>query len=242
MTTATLDAPAATNVPAKAAPLSSIPGPAVGAPATTPASAPAATEAVNASSAETQATTVTPPASPAKLLADVADPATAPKDAPPAEVAGKAESYELKAPDGAPLSADDVKAIQTFAVENGLTKAQAEKVLAREVAGRAAAKTAQEAEVTKVAETWRAQAEKQFGAKLDATVADAKRALLAFASADERKAIASSPFANNPMFLGILARAAQALPVEDTAHLSTATPSRADSDAAHSIYAGFGKR
>lgn len=193
--------------------------PAVSAPA-----APAAPAGQNG----TPAGVVTPtieaaaPAAKAGLLADTPKTAETVKiaaiDTPPATIT-------LKGAEGQTIDDATLRAVETFAKDAGLSQAQAEKILAREVAGRTASETAwkesQKAEVAKVGDTWRAEAEKHpeiGGDKLPAAIESAKRALAAYATPEERKAIADSPFANNPMFIAIMSRAAKGLPAEDVVH------------------------
>ncbi len=148
----------------------------------------------------------------------LADPAPAAVDTKPVEIT-------LKAPEGQTIDDATLRAVEAFAKDAGLSQAQAEKILARETKGRTEAetawKTAQAAEVAKVGDTWRAEAEKHpeiGGEKLPAAIASAKRALAAWATPEERAAIANSPFANNPMFIAIMSRAAARLPAEDVVH------------------------
>lgn len=197
--------PAGTPV-AAAAPTS----PAAPVAAATPAAAPVAAPAADAK--------------PTRLLGE--DPA---KAAEPVKVEAKAEApkpadWSLKAPEGQTWdesTAATAKEVEAFAKAEGLTQAQAEKFLARESAAAEARTVAQTKDIEAVGQTWLKQAQEhpEIGGKnLDGAVANAKRALAAWATPEERKAIADSPFANNPLFLAILNRAAKALPAEDTIH------------------------
>lgn len=209
-------------------PVSTPAAPAPAAAAPVPTSAPVATTAGVA--AQTSTTAAAAPAVPTRLLGEdtkaVASDATAPVDGKPAEVvaeAAKADAaaWELKAPEGSDLPAEAVKAAETFAKENGLTQAQAEKILARDIAGRTASLESQKADIAKTGDVWLEEAKKHpeiGGDKLPAAVANAKRAMQAMCTAEERQAIANSPFANNPMFIAIMNRAAGFLPAEDTIH------------------------
>ncbi len=170
------------------------------------------------------------PAAKAGLLAETpAAPAVA--DAKPAAVAdAKPVEITLKAPEGQTIDDATLRAVESFAKDAGLSQKQAEAILARETKGRSEAETAwkaaQTAEVSKVADTWRAEAEKHpeiGGDKLPAAIEGAKRALAAYATPEERKAIADSPFANNPMFIAIMSRAAKGLPAEDKVHAGAAS-------------------
>lgn len=146
--------------------------------------------------------------------------------------------WALKAPEGATITETDLKGVESFAKANGLTQAQAEKILARDMSFRTAAEQAQKAEVDAVGDTWLKQAQEhpEIGGKnLDAAVANAKRVLQAIATPEERKAIAESPFANNPMFLAMMNRAAKLLPQEDTVHASAGSQ-QAPLNAAQILY------
>lgn len=152
----------------------------------------------------------------AGLLADT----TAKIEAAPADKAVEAPKtdWKLTAPEGVTLAAEDIGAIEAFAKENGLSQAQAEKVLARDVASRATADAARETQATTIGETWRQETEAHpeiGGAKLPAAIEAAKRALAVGWTPEERKAIADSPFANNPMFIAGLSRLAAHLKSED---------------------------
>lgn len=156
----------------------------------------------------------------AGLLADTqAKTEGAPVDkAPEAKAEAPKTDWKLTAPEGVALAAEDIGAIEAFAKENGLSQAQAEKVLARDVASKAAADAARETQATTIGETWRQETEAHpeiGGAKLPAAIEAAKRALAVGWTPEERKAIADSPFANNPMFIAGLSRLAAHLKSED---------------------------
>ena len=53
------------------------------------------------------------------------------------------------------------------------------------------------------------------GEKMPTTLVNVKRAMGALCTAEERKAIANSAFANNPIFLRVMNRAAALIPAED---------------------------
>lgn len=187
-------------------------------------------------------------AAPAKLLGDA--PATDKTAAVPGAdaakndpAAPKASDWTLTIVDGSPLSVEDGQALEALAKKHGMTEAQAKAILERDVAkateSTKAAETARVQAADKIASDWYAQAQADTeigGDKLPIATANAKRALLAFATADERKAISDSPFANNPLFLRILNRAAAALPKEDTVHQGGAPKSDGPIDPAAAIY------
>lgn len=161
---------------------------------------------------------------PASILSEAAKPADPAKPdaaAKPAEAA----AWELKAPEGSTLSTDEVKAAEKFAKDNGLTQAQAEKILARDIESRTAAQTARQAEATAANDTWlkETQADPDIGgAKLPQTVANVRKALTAIYSPEERALIEKSPFINNRIFVKAL-NAIGAARAEDTIH-GGATP------------------
>ncbi len=223
--------------------------PAAGTPA--PAAAPTSPAAVSAPAAvETKAASPVAQA-PTRLLADAPAPtAPAPTDSVPAEIVAAAP-VTLKAPEGATWNeaqAATAKEIEAFAKDAGISQAAAEKLLAREAAQAETRTAAQAKEVEAVGNTWLEQAKAHpeiGGDKLDAAVANAKRALGAWATPEERRAIAESPFANNPLFLAILNRAAKALPTEDTIHSAAGSAAAAQpktaGDAARALYPGYYK-
>lgn len=237
------DVPAATVVPTFA--------PAPGAPSTVPAAAstpaaapvdaakPAATPAAPAAPAAAAPAKTDAPAAPKRLIADA--PADAPKaDAAPAKAAeAKPADWTLEAPKDSILTKDELGGLESYAKSSGLDKAKAE----------ALAKTIHEqraAEVGRTNDLWYSQSMSDpeiGGDKMPATVANVQRALAAYATPDERKAIANSPFANNPLFLRILNRAAGGLPSEDKI-IAGGAPAAGGmpTDAAGAIAAIYGKR
>lgn len=250
MSTAVAD-PVETKAAPGAAAAATPPAPAAGSPAGAGAGSGVGGAPASASGEPAKGAAPTGTAPPAKaLLADAVatppDAAKTPTDA-AAEAKALADAWKLEAPKDVTVDAADLTAVETFAKENGLSKAQAEKVLARDITARAASTAAQTAEreaaITTAANTFAEQVEKHpdlGGAKLPQTIANAKRALVAFATPDERKAILASPFGNHPVLIAILNRAAASLPVEDSAALagSANAPAEVAShiDAAHAVY------
>lgn len=162
------------------------------------------------------------PAAKAEAVADpkAADPAKPGEPAKPVE-------WTLAAPKDSPITADRAKAIESFAKTEGISQAQAEKMLAREAA-----------EISEVGKAWQTQtmAHPEIGgANYDATIENANRALNAFATPEERKAILGSEFRKNPIFLAILNRAAKGLTREDIVIPSSPAPA-APLSAAERIY------
>ncbi len=160
----------------------------------------------------------------------------------------KADDWKLEAPKDVTVDAKDLTAAETFAKANGLTKAQAEKVLARDLELRTANSEAQKLQIKTAedtaANTFAEQVEKHpelGGTHLPQTIANAKRALTAFATPEERKAILASPFGNHPVLIAILNRAAASLPAEDATALTGAVvpgsePITTHAGAAKAIY------
>lgn len=208
-------------------PAETVAAPVPAAPAAVASATPAAT--VPAAGAAVTAVVAQPgeakgAAAPASGLLAEAPKTDASAPAKPAET--KPVDWKLTAPEGVTLAAEDVGAIEAFAKENGLSQAQAEKVLARDVASRAAAETARQTQATTIGETWRAETEKHpeiGGAKLAEAVKNAQRTLAAYATPEERKAIIDTPYANNPVLIAILSRAAKNIPAEDVLHAGAAT-------------------
>ena len=209
--------PASTTQPAPQAPgapvAASVPGPSAtpaAAPTAPPVAAPAA--AIPPTSATEKPAT---PAAPKRILTTDA-PAEAAKEG---ATAPPAPDWKLDMPKDAPFHETEFKALTETAKKAGLTQVQAEALVKHRV-------EQTHAEINRVNDLWYDQVSKDpeiGGQNLATTVANAKRALAAWATPDERKAIANSPFANNPMFLKILNRAAAALPTEDKAIPGNAT-------------------
>jgi hypothetical protein len=217
MTTATeapIETKAAPAVSASATPAAPVTQPA-GVAATTAAAAAGPSTAVDAKAAA--------PAAPERLLADKP---VDPKAAETVKVeAIKPADITLKAPEGVEIVDADLRSIEAFAKENGLSQAQAEKILARDLEGRTALKTSREAEITKASDTWLEQTKAlpEFaGDKLGPAVENAKRAMVDIYTPEERKLIAESAFANHPLLLKALARHGASLPKEDTIHAGAA--------------------
>lgn len=208
-----MTATAETSTPSAATPAAvSAPAP-VAAPAKAPISSLTVTQQTPAPAAVAE--TVKVPA--------IADPAAAkPADAaatPAAETKPATTEWSLKAPEGAAISADDLKAVEAFAKDNGYSVAQAEKLLGRDLAQRAAAQAAQEAETKSIGQTWLDQAKADpviGGDKFAATQEAAKQGMMAVLTPEQRQLIADSPFANNPLWLSAMAKVASLLPKEDT--------------------------
>lgn len=92
---------------------------------------------------------------------------------------GKPEPYEIEAPEGYPITPENLKSLNAHFNELGLTKEQAEKALAYRAEQYAAFQASQQAQrkswITEI------QADKEYGGeKFKETVADAKRALAQF--------------------------------------------------------------
>lgn len=154
-------------------------------------------------------------------------------------------TWNLEAPKDATVAPETVKALETFAKEHGLTQVQAEKFLAREIAGRLAQETASKAEADTIGKTWLEEAKAHpdiGGAKFEGAQADAKRALMAYATPAEREIIANSPFANNPMFLAIMSRAAKGVPVEGQVYGGTTTAAPIRDDPGSTLYPMYAKK
>jgi len=213
------DASAAVTAPAAASPAPAATGtPSAPAGASTAPAAQSGTPAAAAPAAKPADKPADAPAAPArpKTLIVEDEPAAAEKPADKAAEPAKVEEvkpadWKLEAPKDAGLDPADVAALDKSFKSVGLDKTKAQALLNEHAA-------MQKAQVNRAYEVWHDEAMKDpeiGGEKMTATLANVKRALGAFATTDERKAIANSPFANNPLFLRILNRAAAALPTED---------------------------
>lgn len=139
----------------------------------------------------------------------------APKAVPPAP-----EAYELKAPEGYPISEGGLKDLNALCKDAKLTREQGEAVLKYMHSNYAAWQDSQFAQVAKWAEE--ARADKDFGGdKFDANVADAKRGLATFdTDGSIRAMLEETGYGSHPAVLKIFARVGKALG-EDSLHHST---------------------
>lgn len=163
-------------------------------------------------------TSATPSASaPATATAPATDKAIAPAAATPAVAAGE---IKLAVPKDAPLTEDDAKSVAEFAKANGLTQAQAEKVLEREAkqAGDRVALTKTQQEALTKQQFAQGEKVKVDGAKLFAedpdfggakhkqSVEDATRTVAKFADPELQKFLATHPLGSDPLVLRMFAR------------------------------------
>lgn len=179
-----------------------------------------------------------PAVAPKRLIVDApakVDPAAKVE---PAKEAAKPAEWKLEAPKDSMVSQGEVAALEAKAKSLGFSRENAQALLqhrAEQV----------RADIQQTNDLWydQSMADPEIGgAKMPATQANVQKALSAFATADERKAIAGSPFANNPLFLRILNRAAASLPSEDTVHVShAATQSDYPTDAASAAQYMYGR-
>lgn len=212
--------------------------PAPGTPPATAASAPAAAPAAVATpvAAEPAKPAAAAPVdtAPKRLITEA--PAVAPKAEEPKAAAPVATDWTLDAPADGPVSATEIKALESQAKKLGLSKDQAQAFVSFR-----AEQT--KADIGRTNDLWYEQSHADpeiGGTKMPATVANVQKALGAWATPEERKAIANSPFANNPLFLRILNRAAAALPREDVVHTgqapSTSAYPKTQAEAAKLLY------
>lgn len=131
-----------------------------------------------------------------------------------ANAAAKPEDWKLERAKDSAITQTEFDAMAAKAKALNLSKDQANAMLQERGA-------IQVAENARINDDWHAQsmADAEIGgAKMPATLANAKKVLTAYATPAERKAIADSPFANNPFFLRFCNRIAAAMPAEDTVH------------------------
>ncbi len=139
------------------------------------------------------------------------------KPAEPAAVA-KPEEWTLAAPKDVTVPEPTLKAVEAFAKEHKLTKDVAEKILARDLAAETSRQATAKTEADNIGNVWHDQvmAHPELGGALaKQSEANVNKAMLAFATKEERELIYGSPFVNNPIFRAIMNRAAKAIPVED---------------------------
>jgi hypothetical protein len=127
----------------------------------------------------------------------------------------------LEIPKDSGLTAEQVKAVETLAKENGMTQAQAQKLVERDAAQ---AKLAKES-YTKTFASWKTESEKQYGDKLPAMVQKAQRALRLdpdFTDAD-RALVNTTPYGNHAFLIKVLAKLGERYS-EDAAPSGTQAP------------------
>ena len=124
---------------------------------------------------------------------------------------GKPEPYEIEAPEGYPITPENLKSLNAHFNELGLTKEQAEKALAYRAEQYAAFQASQQAQrkswITEI------QADKEYGGeKFKETVADAKRALAQFDDDGSiRGLLNETGYGDNPAIIKIFAKVGRAL-------------------------------
>ncbi len=150
----------------------------------------------------------------------VADPKSILAEAPKVEE-GKPAEIKLEIPKDSGLTAEQVKAVETLAKEDGLTQVQAQKLVERKAAEAKAAKES----YTKTFTTWADESKKQYGEKLPAMVQSAQRALRMdpdFTDAD-RALVNTTPYGNHAFLIKVLAKLGERYK-EDAAPSGTQAP------------------
>lgn len=165
------------------------------------------------------------------VLGAVGDPPTTPPAAPvaPAAPVPPVAEITVTAPDGVTIAPEHLKAVADFAKANGLTQVQAQQIVNRDAAAMKTQAEAQAQETIRFANQWAAECEADTeigGAKLPATVENAKRTLLRYMTPAERSLFDASPLKNLPWIVKLLARVGSELG-EDTAQRgSRGTPTQ----------------
>ena len=124
---------------------------------------------------------------------------------------GKPEPYEIEAPEGYPITPENLKSLNAHFNELGLTKEQAEKALAYRAEQYAAFQASQQAQrkswITEI------QADKEYGGeKFKETVADAKRALAQFDEGGTiRTLLEETGYGDNPAIIKVFAKVGRAM-------------------------------
>lgn len=180
----------------------------------TPAPTPAAVETQTAVAAQADAVVQTPaatdavaaPAVPAtdKAADAKADAPAAPADAKAAETKPadtKPAKYELKTPEGSTLDAAHIEAVSAFAGELGLSNEAAQKIVERDARLLADSQLAAIATYDTQVKAWADQvrADPEIGgAKLDATIKTAQKALTKFGSPELVQMLNTHGYGNHP--------------------------------------------
>lgn len=124
---------------------------------------------------------------------------------------GKPEPYEIEAPEGYPITPENLKSLNAHFNELGLTKEQAEKALAYRAEQYAAFQASQQAQrkswITEIQE------DKEYGGeKFKETVADAKRALAQFDEGGTiRTLLEETGYGDNPAIIKVFAKVGRAM-------------------------------
>lgn len=124
---------------------------------------------------------------------------------------GKPEPYEIEAPEGYPITPENLKSLNAHFNELGLTKEQAEKALAYRAEQYAAFQASQQEQrkswITEI------QADKEYGGeKFKETVADAKRALAQFDEGGTiRTLLEETGYGDNPAIIKVFAKVGRAM-------------------------------
>jgi hypothetical protein len=128
--------------------------------------------------------------------------------------------WKLEAPKDHALDPADLGALEKSFKGAGLDQAKAQALLNEHAA-------LQKSQVERAYTVWHDQAMKDpeiGGEKMPATLTNVKRAMGLLCTAEERKVIANSAFANNPIFLRVMNRAAALIPQEDGTKIVGAQP------------------
>lgn len=164
----------------------------------------------------------------------------------PAEkpVETKAAPIVLKAPEGATVDAKELEAVAAFATEHGLNQAQAEKVLARDLATRAEVVASSKAAMIEASRTvWVEQikADKKYGgAKFAESAEIAKRAVDRFGTPALKEILNETGLGNHPELFRTFAKIGRLL--ADDKIIPAGTPAGGQSRMADRLYGGTAKQ
>lgn len=207
-----------------------------------PPAAPVAAPAAGAASTALTGAVATPPAGD-KAAAAVPPPAAAATDGKtPAAVAATPAELELKLPDG--FKADDAAlgAFKAHAKEFGLKSEQAQKLFDLYAGSQKAAEAARVAEQEQQQKTWveAIKADQDIGgARLDASVQSARKAMQRFGSPELKTFLEESGLGNHPELVRAFAKAGRLLAEDSVAGSSNngaATPANSEEALHRQLY------
>lgn len=216
----------------------------------TPAPTPAAVETQAAVAAQADAVVQTAAVVPAPATPDApATPATdkatdtkpdAPAETKPADAKAdtKPAKYELKAPEGSALDAAHIEAVSAFAGELGLSNEAAQKLVERDAKLLADSQQAAIATYDTQVKAWADQvrADPEIGgAKLDATIKTAQKALAKFGSPELVQMLNTHGYGNHPEVVKFCLRIGASMS-EDSIPAGTPGSSPQQKDVASLLY------
>lgn len=216
---------------------------------TTAVAEPETKPAVNTPAAQATPPVPTPAAAAPAVIKSLLAEAPAAASDKPAENGAVAEAapaveYKLKAPEKSSISADDLKAIETFAKEHKLSPEQAQKIVDRDATVAASRVESQQKEFNGLFDQWGGaiKADKDFGGeKLNANVEAVRRVVAQHADPEFKKMLEETPYGSHPGLFRMLARIGASMR-EDTSHTSSSQTPASEVHPKDILYPHFAKK